>query len=299
MKTLTIFTPTYNRAYILPNLYDSLCRQNNLDFKWLIVDDGSTDETEQLVNQWIGERKIDIFYQKQPNGGKMRAHNLGVQLCDTPLFVCVDSDDFLTDNAIAEVLNFWRLNYHNEESICGVIAYRAMVINGDNPQIIKRFPSIRSTKMHTLMTKYGHKGETAIVLRTNVIKRYPFPEIDGEKFITEAYIYDQIDQKYEILLFDKDLAICEFLPDGYTRSKASIYKLAPKGWSLFYNQQIKLWSNELSEKEKLKILTYYIIMAQFGGEKNIYKNSNDKSFRYFIAYLIAPYFKWKLKKLFS
>ena len=92
MKRLTIFTPTYNRAYILPKLYDSLCEQTCQDFDWLIVDDGSTDHTKELVGDWIKEKKISIRYVCQENGGKMRAYNKAVSLTETELFVCIDSD---------------------------------------------------------------------------------------------------------------------------------------------------------------------------------------------------------------
>lgn len=299
MKTITIFTPTYNRAYILPKLYESLCRQSNNDFVWMIVDDGSTDDTEQLVQSWIDDGKIDVEYHKQQNGGKMRAHNLGVRLCDTPLFSCVDSDDYMTDNAIDDIIKFWNNNYHGEEDICGLIAYRAMVIKNDTPKIVKRFPSIRSCTMHDLSKKYNHKGETTIVFRSDVIKKYLFPEIEGEKFVTEAYVYDQIDQKYQTLLFDQALTICEFLPDGYTRSRANIYKIAPKGWAMYFNQQFDLWKGEYTFREKLKTIVYYIVFSQIGNADKIYRNSKDKSYRFWLAYILAPYYKTKIKKLFS
>ena len=94
-KRMTVFTPTYNRAYILPKLYDSLCQQTVKSFEWLIVDDGSVDNTQELVEKWIEEKKIEIRYFKQANGGKQRAHNLGVEKSKEEIFVCVDSDDYV------------------------------------------------------------------------------------------------------------------------------------------------------------------------------------------------------------
>lgn len=298
MKALTIFTPTYNRAYILPKLYESLCKQSCQDFIWLIVDDGSTDKTENFVREWVRDGKIAIEYTRQENGGKMRAHNLGVSICTTPLFCCVDSDDYLCENAIESIIEFWSLNYHNEEDICGFISYRAMVVNGQDPKILKRFPSIKSCRMHDLVKKYSHRGETTIVFRTDVIKHYPFPEIEGEKFITEAFVYDQIDQSYKTLLYDKALTVCEYQSDGYTKSRANIYKIAPKGWALYYNQQCKLWKQESQFKDYLKFLVYYIVMAKIAGNKHIYKESYDKSWRYFVASMVSPYYKNKIERLF-
>src|SRR5699024_7599204 len=108
--TLTIFTPTYNRAYILPKLYNSLVEQSNKDFVWLIVDDGSTDNTKKLVFTWIRENKISIKYYYQKNQGKSIAHNKGVKETDTELFSCVDSDDYLTKDCVEVVMNTWNNN---------------------------------------------------------------------------------------------------------------------------------------------------------------------------------------------
>lgn len=106
---VTVFTPTYNRAYILNNLYQSLCRQSYGDFEWLIVDDGSTDNTEGLIASWLDESKISLCYIKQPNGGKHRAINRGIQEANGNLFFIVDSDDYLADNAIERILFFMSL----------------------------------------------------------------------------------------------------------------------------------------------------------------------------------------------
>lgn len=107
MKYLTIFTPTYNRSNLLLHLYKSLCEQINKDFLWLIIDDGSKDNTKELVDTWKKENKIKIQYIYQKNSGKHVAHNKAVELCNTELFVCVDSDDILTNNAVEIIINYW------------------------------------------------------------------------------------------------------------------------------------------------------------------------------------------------
>ena len=104
MKTLTVFTPTYNRAYLLPKLYRSLCDQTNKDFIWLIIDDGSIDNTEEIISQWIFEDKIDIKYHYKDNGGMHTGHNLAYKVIETELNVCIDSDDFMPDNAVELIL---------------------------------------------------------------------------------------------------------------------------------------------------------------------------------------------------
>ena len=104
---LTVCTPTYNRAHTLPRLYESLVRQTSQDFEWLVVDDGSTDNTRELVDGWVAEGRIRIRYVYKENGGKPSAHNLGVRLAAGELFFCVDSDDYLTDNAVELILSAW------------------------------------------------------------------------------------------------------------------------------------------------------------------------------------------------
>ena len=109
MKTLTVFTPTYNRAYCLGKLYNSLIRQTNKDFSWMIIDDGSTDNTEKLVQSWIDEDNIHIQYHYQENQGMHGGHNTAYSLIETPLNVCIDSDDFMPNNAVELILNQWEL----------------------------------------------------------------------------------------------------------------------------------------------------------------------------------------------
>ena len=120
---ITVFTPTYNRAYILKNLYESLMRQTVQKFEWLIVDDGSTDETADLVATWQKENKISIRYLKQRNGGKQRAHNKGVEECKTELFVCVDSDDYIAECSIESILKTWK-NMINDDKLADKIELR-------------------------------------------------------------------------------------------------------------------------------------------------------------------------------
>ncbi len=297
MKGLTIFTPTYNRVYILPQLYDSLCRQTSKNFVWLIVDDGSTDNTEALVNSWISESKIAIEYYKQANGGKMRAHNLGVQLCKTPLFTCVDSDDYLTDDAVEHIICFWKNNNREGEHLAGFIGYKSMIFqSNDEPKITCRFPSIRRGKSRDLYRKYGFVGDTAMIFDTDVIKKYPFPVVDGEKFITEAAAYALIDSHYDFLYCDESFQICEYQQDGYTVNSGSLYLKYPKGWAMYYNILCGLGKSEYSLKEQLRNLIYYIVFSKIGNLKDIFHHSNDKSLKYLIAWCLVPYYKYKLLK---
>ena len=119
-KTLTIFTPAYNRAYTLHKCYESLKRQTNKNFKWMIIDDGSTDNTVDLVAKWKEKSDFEIIYIYKQNGGMHTAHNTAYQNIDTELNVCIDSDDYLTDDAIDKILSFWEEN--KDEKYGGIIA---------------------------------------------------------------------------------------------------------------------------------------------------------------------------------
>ena len=119
-KTLTIFTPAYNRAYCLHQCYESLLRQTNRDFSWLIIDDGSSDNTKALVQTWIDENKISIQYHYQENQGMHGAHNTAYKLIATELNVCIDSDDFMPDKAVNNIINFWK-NSKTDNTIAGFI----------------------------------------------------------------------------------------------------------------------------------------------------------------------------------
>lgn len=244
---LTIFTPTYNRSYILPQAYDALCRQTNKDFIWLIVDDGSTDETQQLVQRWIQEARISIRYFFQSNGGKMRAHNKGVQLCNTELFVCVDSDDYLVDDAVESILELWN-SIDMKEELAGIVAYKGK--DSYHTMFGESFPCSGHSTIQGLYHK-GFFGETTSIYRTDILLQYPFPAFEGEKFIPEAVAFDRIDQQYPLYVFPKVLTICEYRDDGLTRAVDRLRESNPKGWLLYYQQRI--------ENSPISILKYKYI----------------------------------------
>ena len=245
---LTIFTPTYNRSYILPALYESLKKQDRLKFVWLIVDDGSTDDTKQLVSQWIREGNIKIHYYYQNNAGKMAAHNFAVDICDTELFFCVDSDDYLLDNVVSDIITFWS-DTRFTETLSGIVAYRKM-IGLKNEEHSNFGTNKKRAKLRECLQNY--KGETALVFRTSILKKYKFPIIPGEKFISEMYIYNKIDDNYDMLVVKEDFVACQYQIDGYTQNLHKIIARNPKGYILFFADMFNR-SNSLKEKVILVI----------------------------------------------
>ena len=256
---LTIFTPTYNRSKLLARAYESLKSQTGKDFCWLIVDDGSTDDTRTVVEGWMNEGRIPIEYHYCVNGGKMRAHNRSVKLCRTEWFMCLDSDDCLVDDAVESILNCIEEN-EEDERLAGIIAHKGKsgtkLLSGvDFPEGIKR---------STLFDLYlkGFKGETTLVFRTAVLKKYPFPEIEGEKYVPEDYIYDKIDAEYEYIVFNKILTVCEIVSEGYTDSVRKLREDNKEAWYLYFEQRARITPVSLL---KLKYLGYYRLYARMSG----------------------------------
>lgn len=280
MKNLvTIFTPTYNRGYTLSKLYNSLLDQTNKNFTWLIVDDGSTDNTKELVDKWIEEDKIKIEYIKQENQGKHIAHNTGVDNCKTELFFCIDSDDYLLENAVEDILKCRdKISGNNVSGIVSLkITKSGQAVGTEMPH------GIEYGSLSDLYEKYRFKGDTALVFKTSILKKYKFPKIDGEKFVGEEYIYCQIDEKYKLYVSPYKYYVCEYLEDGYTTNMFKIIANNPKGYMELKNVKLRT-SNRFNIKYKSASL--YIVGCWLSKEKNIIKNSYNK-FITIIAYPLA------------
>lgn len=261
---LTIFTPTYNRAYILPSCYESLCKQTSMDFEWIIVDDGSTDGTKSLVEEWIKEGRIKIKYIYQENGGKHRAHNNGINLSSGELFLCLDSDDILVEHAVGFVVEKFRHIGKN----AGMIALKGFkngsVVGTTMPK------SVKHTSMFDLYHKYGFRGDSLPIFKTEILKSYLYPEIEGEKFITEAVIYNRISLSHQLILVDEIIYECDYLPDGYTRNIRKIIKENPQGYIVYY-KEIMVMSCGI--KEKVKSIINYIALNLHANNNKIIKHS--------------------------
>lgn len=276
MNRLTIFTPTYNRAKLLPRLYQSLISQTNKNFVWLIVDDGSNDNTKEVVDQFIKENLVKIKYHYQNNAGKMQAHNTGVDNCDTELFFCVDSDDYIPNNAVEIILD----STNNLPENVGAIVAKKAGIDGssmgdfDNVLLEKKvckFKDILKIQMR----------DTSLIFRTKVLKEYPFPKFEGEKFISENYVYLSIDEKWDYMILNKTLTYCEQGVDGITNRIKQTIVNNPKSACLYYNLRLKLAD---SFKEKIKYAIAYNAFSLLTKNKKIIKNSSNK----FLSFITFP-----------
>lgn len=233
---ITIFTPTYNRAYIISNLYNSLLTQTSKEFEWLIIDDGSTDDTESLISSFIKENKITIHYIKQQNGGKHRAVNRGVREAIGELFFIVDSDDQLVDNSVERILYYYS-QIKTDLSFAGVCGLKSF-FTGQRIGGEVLF-TVLDCSFVDFRTKYKVKGDLAEVYRTNILKQYPFPEIEGEKFCPEAIVWYQISQKYQLRFFGEKIYLCDYLPDGLTNQITKLRMSNPVSSVLTYAEVYK------------------------------------------------------------
>ena len=251
MATLTVFTPAYNRAHTIGRTYESLCRQTCKDFCWLVVDDGSTDNTRQLVEGWIAEGQIPIRYVYQQNQGMHGAHNTAYRNIDTLLNICIDSDDYMPDDAVEIILNYWKEK--GNDKFAGLIG---LDVTQDGKVIGTRFPELMKTTTLQGFYEAGGYGDKKLVYRTDVIKRYPeYPLFEGERYVGLAYKYMLIDQDFELITLNEPLVVVEYQQDGSSFNMFKQYWNNPRGFAFFRKVEMKT-SNSL--RRKLQVCTHYV-----------------------------------------
>lgn len=249
---ITVFTPTYNRAYLLPRLYESLKTQTCLDFEWLIVDDGSSDNTEAVITSILEKQDKNVFpirYYKQQNGGKHRALNHGVREAQGELFFIVDSDDSLPSESVETILKYYSQIKENK-SFGGVVGYMAhhdgtVIGKGNNDELL----DCSSLEMRY---KYNIIGDLAEVFRTSVLKEFPFLEIENERFCPEALIWNRIAQKYKLRIIKKVIYYRDYLDGGLT-SKITRIRIDSPIASVIHYQELNSYEIPLKEKVKAAI----------------------------------------------
>ncbi|MFM2229266.1 MAG: hypothetical protein RL607_524 [Bacteroidota bacterium] len=278
MKKLTVFTPTYNRAYCLINLYKSLCVQTVNDFIWLIVDDGSTDNTKELVEQWMHESQIEINYIFKTNGGMHTGHNTAYQNIKTPLNVCIDSDDTMPPDAVALILEVWqKMDQKKYAGMIGLDAFKNGAIIGDP------FPEkLETCRVNDLYLKLKLTGDKKIVYRTDVVQRYPlYPEFSEERLVPLGTLYLQIDQDYELVTINKSLCVVEYLEDGSSRNIFKQYKRNPKGF--FYSRLVELQYGTTFRYKFTRAM--HLVSSALFGRISVFKNNPEK----IITFLALPF----------
>ncbi len=241
----TIFTPTYNREGLLITLYESLKKQTFKDFEWLIVDDGSVDNTNETVQQFIKENILNLSYYYKENGGKQRAYNYALDNAKGELFICLDSDDEYVSNALETILEYWKKVEKNAK----IVGMGYLSTYPDGSIIGSAFPDNEMVETQfNIYNKYKVTGDKGLMFRTEVIKNYKFPVFDEEKFTTEALVYNRIAEKYKMLYINEKIEIKQYHEDGLTAKYNDLMLRNPKGNALYHNERNK---HKMTFKEKI------------------------------------------------
>lgn len=228
MTRLTIFTPTYNRADLLPRLYEALKRQTVHDFTWLVVDDGSIDNTIQLLETWQKENLIPIRYFHKENGGIHTAYNVGIDKANTELWMCIDSDDFPPDDAVEKILKLW--SEKGSDQYAGIVGLD-FGMDG-KPLKNKMLPKIEQTTIIELDSKYHFNVDTKMVHRTSLLQEVaPMQVFSGEKNFNPIYLFLKIDQHYPLLVLNENLCFVDYQESGMANNIMKQYVNSPKSFA--------------------------------------------------------------------
>ena len=252
-EKITVLTPTYNREKNIGKLYNSLKKQTNSNFIWYIIDDGSTDSTRKLVDSWIQENEIQIIYQYKENGGKHKALNMAIKQINNKMTFIVDSDDWLTDDAIETIYNYYK-KYKNNKKICGfsfLREYSNGQINGQKFKQDEQIDNYINVRINANML-----DDKAEVYYTEVLKEFPFPEFKNEKFISEDVVWIPIAKKYDMVHINKAIYIGDYLDGGLTKSNKKVKIKSPLG--MIEHAKV-LMSKECCFRSKCKGMLLYII----------------------------------------
>lgn len=212
---LTIFTPTYNRAHTLPELYESLLAQSDKDFQWLIIDDGSTDNTADLVKSWINENRIRIKYYFQENGGKHMAYNHALEVADSELFCPIDSDDLVVYNCVERIKYHWNFSDQIKRRL-GAISFLLSKTDGGkwnedfkSDSIESRFPELVYSKII--------ESDIGFVFDLKKIKSFRYPETWRRIYVPDAIVPYFVSTEYSILFINERLGIYRWNPADFDR----------------------------------------------------------------------------------
>ena len=291
---VTIFTPTYNRAYILEPLYRSIQRQTYRNFEWIILDDGSTDNTEEVIQRWMKDNNdFPIRYYKQRNGGKCRAINKGLDLAEGELFFIMDSDDYLTDNALERVV-YW------ESTIAGKPMYMGDVGNrGTSETYSPNRPLGAPYKDGNVFERYPEytkdviDGEHAGVWYTELHRKYKYPEFEGENFLTPCITWNRMaNDGYKVRIFDEIIWVCNYLEDGLTMQGNMRFIKNPAGAGLCLKEKADFLNYSL--KDKMSMWYTFYCDHTFCDEE--YRLTKKQCAKYIGAPLIFIYISAVLHK---
>jgi len=281
---ISILTATYNRANLLSKLYESIINNSiaNIEAEWLIMDDGSTDGTKQVIEEFIKENKLEIKYFFQENQGKMQAINNLIENAQGDLIIECDSDDYFTNNAFKSINNALEKNENRDFYALCFLKYDQTGKNmGNNFKKEK-------TKMFDLYFKEGEDGEKALVFNSKIRKQYKYELENGERFITEARMFHKMDEEYDIICVNEPIMICEYQTEGYTKNIIKQFKENPYGYFKYFKEILQQNMNGVPFGKRLYAIKHYILFATLTNKKIVIKDVNGLLNKTLVICLFIP-----------
>lgn len=256
---LSIVTPTYNRAGLLQKCYESLRAQTCWDFEWIIVNDGSTDDTEKVMHSFSNDH-FPIYCISKPNGGKHTALNASHAHIHGDYVLILDSDDYLVPTAVEQVLDGWN-RYADDNDIGMVIFLKGSAEDQPNCKAADEdeYTPIDDSDYKRICIK---SSDCCEVVRSSLFNKYPFPVFDGERFIGEGTLWDRVNDDAKSVYINKVIYICEYLEGGLTKSGRRMYIRNPRGG--MYNSNLGMRRKHCL-KRRIKCGLLYTSYGYFAG----------------------------------
>ena len=289
---ISVLTSTYNRGNLLKKLYNSLIQNSNynVDVQWLIIDDGSKDDTKNIVKDFKDENKIEIKYFYQENQGKMLAINKLVKEANGDLIIECDSDDYKTEDAFDIIKNEYQ---KCDKSDIYALCFLKYDQNGNNMgNLFKN----EKTTMFDLYFKEGENGEKALVFFADVRKKYKHELEHNEKFVTEARMYHKMDVKYKMICINKPIMICEYQKDGYSKNIIKQFKNNPYGYYKYFQEILEKDMKGVKFSKRLYVIKHYILFGKLiNAKKSLNKIMSTKNKILYCLLYVPGRIKTKMK----
>lgn len=275
MPLITVFTPAYNRARFLDDLHAGLEAQTFKDFEWIVVDDGSSDETPEVMDAIMRESALEITFFRQENGGKHRAINKGVELAKGELFFILDSDDCLPMKSLEIVAETYEGIQHKTEvcGVCGLMQHRDGTLISIIPPV---HPYVDCSSIE-MRHKYHVSGDIKEVFKTTVLKQFPFPEITGERFCPEMLCWNRIAKNYRLRLIDRVIYTADYLDDGLSAKIVKIRQTSPIATMMTYAEHVTYEGVPFKERLRSAINYYRFKACVKRAHRNAYKKDTGQA----------------------